>query len=95
MTSIEILKRKPVHFYTDAQIAPDGQGSSIRVHTNLRAYLDLGFNVEIIQFVNLSDKTPQFLEVTSPNTKWLRIDYFPQAVNGVYVRQAILTLLLN
>ncbi|MCE9644887.1 MAG: glycosyltransferase family 4 protein [Chloroflexi bacterium] len=81
MTSIEILRRKPVYFYTDAQIAPDGQGSSIRVYTNLRAYLDLGFYVEIIQFVNLSDKASQFREVIIPNTKWVRIDYFPQATN--------------
>lgn len=51
MTSIDTLKQEPVFFFTSVAIAPFGQGSSMRVYTNLRAYLDLGFRVELIHFV--------------------------------------------
>lgn len=47
MTSLDILRKEPLYFYTDVPIAPSGQGSSMRVFTNLRAYSDLGFNVEV------------------------------------------------
>lgn len=48
MTSLEQLKKEPLFFYTDVRIAPSGQGSSMRVFTNLRAYADLGFNIEVV-----------------------------------------------
>lgn len=52
MTTLDQLKQEHVFFFTGTPIAPGGQGSSMRVYTNLRAYLDLGFRVELIHFVN-------------------------------------------
>ena len=52
MTTLEELKQEPVFFFTGTPIAPGGQGSSMRVYTNLRAYLDLGFQVELLHFVD-------------------------------------------
>ncbi len=52
MTTLDTLKQEPVFFFTGTLIAPGGQGSAMRVYTNLRAYLDLGFEVELIQFVD-------------------------------------------
>jgi len=56
MTVLEQLKQEPVFFFTGTPIAPGGQGSSMRIYTNLRAYLDLGFRVELIHFVDAKDK---------------------------------------
>ena len=52
MTSIDLLTKKNVYFYSPGQILPFGSGSAIRQYTNLRAYLDLGFKVEVIQFID-------------------------------------------
>ena len=52
MTALEDLKREPVFFFTGTPIAPGGQGSSMRVYTNLRAYLDLGVRVELVHFAD-------------------------------------------
>jgi len=48
LTTLEELKQEPVFFFTATPIAPGGQGSSMRVYTNLRAYLDLGFRVGLV-----------------------------------------------
>ena len=55
MTSLAKLRENPVYFYTNSKIAPFGQGSSIRVFTNIRAYLDLGFDVHVICFQKQAD----------------------------------------
>jgi glycosyltransferase involved in cell wall biosynthesis len=56
MTSLEILRKEPVFFYTNVPIAPYGQGSSMRVFTNLRTYADLGFKIELIHIVDQASK---------------------------------------
>lgn len=56
MTTLDQLRQEPVFFFTGTLIAPGGQGSSMRVYTNLRAYLDLGFRVELIHFPNEEDQ---------------------------------------
>ena len=55
MTSLDILKKEPVYFYTDVPVVPWGQGASMRVFTNLRAYTDLGFKVQVI-FTGVEDQ---------------------------------------
>ena len=59
MTELDVLKQEPVFFFTATPIAPGGQGASMRVYGNLRAYLDLGFRVELIHFADedAMDKT--------------------------------------
>ena len=52
MITLDNLKQEPVFFFTGTPIAPGGQGSSMRVYTNLRAYLDLGFRVELVHFAD-------------------------------------------
>jgi len=56
LTTLDELKQEPVFFFTGTPIAPGGQGSSMRVYTNLRAYLDLGFRIELVHFVNEEDQ---------------------------------------
>ncbi|NLN35160.1 MAG: hypothetical protein GX157_04045, partial [Candidatus Cloacimonetes bacterium] len=55
------LKQEPVFFFTSVPIAPFGQGSSMRVYTNLRAYLDLGFRVELIHFVTEENQNKELI----------------------------------
>lgn len=80
MTSIDILKKEPLYFYTDTKIAPYGQGASIRVYTNLRAYADLGFDIEVIQFVNTNDEAAKISELPSSNIRLIRVEYLPAKV---------------
>lgn len=61
MTSIDTLKQEPVFFFTSVPIAPFGQGSSMRVYSNLRAYLDLGFRVELIHFVTEENQNKELI----------------------------------
>lgn len=61
MTTLEELKQEPVFFFTATPIAPGGQGSSMRVYTNLRAYLDLGFRIELVHFPNEDNQNTPLL----------------------------------
>jgi len=73
VTDIDELRKHKIYFYTEGQIAPYGQGSSIRKFTNLRGYLDLRFSVEVIQF--LADKETLCLndEQRFPDLQWSKI----------------------
>lgn len=79
--SLKKLKSAPVFFYTDIQIAPFGQGASIRIYTNLRAYVDLGCKVEVVQFQNKRGPLIQKNDLPSPEIKLTQIDYMVQKVN--------------
>lgn len=81
MTSIRILSENPVYFYTDSEIAPYGQGSSIRQYSNLRAYLDLGFKVEVVQFVDRNGELRPATTVPFPEITWTRVDYASKQLN--------------
>jgi glycosyltransferase involved in cell wall biosynthesis len=81
MTALEILRRKPVYFYVQYEILPYGQGSSMRRFTNLRAYLDLGFEVKIIQFRDVNEDWQPAKPLPLPKTEWTKIDYRPAKPN--------------
>jgi hypothetical protein len=46
------LNPKTAYIYTHTPIVPFGSGTQIRQFTNVRAYLDLGYDVEVIQFTS-------------------------------------------
>lgn len=73
MTSLSILRKEPIFFYTDVPIVPYGQGSSMRVFTNLRAYADLGFKVKVV-FAGNEDAYHQSLKHLS---SFGELAYFP------------------
>jgi len=73
VTKIDELRKHPIYFFTEGQIAPYGQGSSIRKFTNLRAYLDLGFSVEVIQFLTENEFRNLDDEKKFPELKWSKI----------------------
>ena len=50
MPSLDQLKSEPVFFFSDVAISAGGSGAAMRVYTNLRAYADLGFRIELIHF---------------------------------------------
>jgi len=56
MTDLSILLNKPVYIYTGQFPFPYDSGAKIRIYTTARAYLDLGFTVEIVHLVNPNDK---------------------------------------
>ena len=58
------VKRK-VNFYSAVIPATTGNGAAIRVYTNLRAYIDLGYTVELILFLKDTDKSIVFDEFSS------------------------------
>ncbi|MEI7848048.1 MAG: glycosyltransferase, partial [Chloroflexota bacterium] len=78
MTSLDILKQQPVYFYSPGEIAATGSGSAMRQFTNLRAYLDLGFNVEVIQFVQSTSGLKLRPMVDVP---WHQVEYNPHPVS--------------
>jgi len=73
MTNIQQLVKHPIYFYTEGTIAPFGQGSSIRKFTNLRSYLDLGFDVEVIQFISNEEAQHFDDEKYFPGLKWSKV----------------------
>jgi glycosyltransferase involved in cell wall biosynthesis len=73
MTTIEELKKRTIYFYAEGQIAPYGKGSSIRQFTNLRAYLDLGFTAEVIQFLNDKEFHSLHDEEQFSEVKWTKV----------------------
>lgn len=53
MNSLERLREKPVYIYMGPPFPrPTESGSAIRRYTNIRAYRDLGFDVEIVYFAD-------------------------------------------
>jgi len=54
-------RQELIYFFTGVRIAPFGQGSSIRVYTNLRAYIDLGFRIELVHFVDNESKNQELV----------------------------------
>jgi len=57
MTNVDRLKKLPVYIYTHIPITPFGSGTHIRQYTNVRAYLDLGFSVSVVQFAPDPEKS--------------------------------------
>ena len=55
--------KKKIYFYTQVIPAETGSGASVRVFTNLRAYLDLGYSVELILFLEDLNKN---IELNKP-----------------------------
>jgi len=71
MTSLDSLNNKPVSLihgsenqpekvviYTRTRPFPTGSGAQVRVYTNVRAYCDLGYDVEVVKF---NDEVEQIL----------------------------------
>jgi glycosyltransferase involved in cell wall biosynthesis len=81
MEKLKELKTKPVYIYTQSPIRPTGSGSEIRHYTNIRAYLDLGFDVEVIQIVDLSKPRSQELAdkpgMDDLNASWRAVKFSP------------------
>lgn len=59
------MNPKTAYIYTHTPIVPFGSGTQIRQFTNVRAYLDLGFDVEVVQFA--SAPQPASPEVILPD----------------------------
>ncbi|GAB4539738.1 MAG: hypothetical protein Fur002_05330 [Anaerolineales bacterium] len=66
---------RKVFFYSPGEIAPGGSGSALRQFSNLRAYLDLGFDVEVFQFFQRGAKTPAKLNAP---IQWSQFEYTPR-----------------
>jgi len=66
---------RKVFFYSPGEIAPGGSGSALRQFSNLRAYLDLGLDVEVFQFFRQGQKTPA--KLAAPE-KWTQIECAPR-----------------
>jgi len=80
---------KTVFFFTSVPIAPFGQGSSMRVYTNLRAYLDLGFHVELIYFADDHNQT-QPLILPEGKIQLTQVSRRPAEMNRYAKKLAIL-----
>lgn len=89
MTTLDQLKQEPVFFFTGTPIAPGGQGSSMRVYTNLRAYLDLGFHVELIYFADDHNQT-QPLILPEGKIQLTQVSRRPAEMNRYAKKLAIL-----
>ena len=74
MDKLNQLRQKPVYIYMLERPRATGSGSQIRLFTTLRAYLDLGFDVEAIRFV-----TDHVTDVDFPvdvlNARFTEIDF--------------------
>lgn len=91
MIPLDTLKQEPVFFFTGTLIAPGGQGSSMRVYTNLRAYLDLGFRVELIYF---ADEENQDKPLILPEGE-IHLTQVPRKANGMRHRVRKLAMRLG
>lgn len=90
MITLDNLKQEPVFFFTSVPIAPSGQGSSMRVYTNLRAYLDLGFRVELIHIVDEKDKD-RLVNLPDGEINYHQVRRDPQIYN-VLVKNLVMRL---
>ena len=53
----------------------------MRQFTNLRAYLDLGFQVEVVQFINRSRANFPIPKKPDLNVPWTQVEYIPRPVS--------------
>ncbi len=75
---LESLRERPVYIYTQGVPAPTGSGTKIRHFTNIRAYLDLGFDVEVIRFSECLRATPsQKPQLDGLDIKWTEVKSLP------------------
>lgn len=76
------IRSRRVHLYTkDWLPSRDGSGTNSRIYSNVRAYLDLGFEVEIVYFQ--TKRNALFApEVSLPSVRWthLQVDEIPSTV---------------
>jgi glycosyltransferase involved in cell wall biosynthesis len=84
MASIETLQTKLVYFYTESQILPYGQGTSMRQYSNVRAYLDLEFRVQITHFVKGNQGVPAKETLPFPEVTIEHIEYLPPPVSFLH-----------
>lgn len=81
MLRLDRLREKPVYIYMDDNHgvpAPTRSGSQIRRFTNIRAYLDLGFSVEVVYFKDLTKKRHKTnLKKEGLDFSFTEIDYLP------------------
>lgn len=70
MIALNRLREKPVYFYTPSIPRPSGDGFMMRTYTNARAFLDLGFAVEVIVFSNVPSHP---LEYPNPEGRDVKI----------------------
>lgn len=75
MTALQELKKRTVYFYSPGEVGPMGSGSAMRQFTNLRAYLDLGFDVEVIQFVNRTHPKANLPARLPTPEQWSQVAY--------------------
>ena len=81
MTSLNSLESRTVFFYGPGEIGPTGSGSAMRQFTNLRAYLDFGFRVEVIQFINRSRADVSVPKKPDVDVPWIQVEYIPRPVS--------------
>jgi glycosyltransferase involved in cell wall biosynthesis len=72
MDKFDQLKSKPVCIFTRVIPQEGGSGAEMRVYTNLRAYVDLGFDVEVI-YVCIDDHNSQPMKPLPFNVRWTQI----------------------
>jgi glycosyltransferase involved in cell wall biosynthesis len=74
MADLGHLREKPVYIYTHGVPAPTGSGSKIRHYTNIRAYLDLGFEVEVVHFSDATRaRVSQEPQLDGLDVKWTEV----------------------
>ncbi|MBN1449912.1 MAG: glycosyltransferase family 4 protein [Anaerolineales bacterium] len=69
--------RHKVYFYIQDYLPlHDGSGPYIRAYSNVRAYLDLNFDVEIIH-IQTRPQFPFSIDPTLPSARWTHLEFFP------------------
>lgn len=73
---MDSIRPRRVHIYArDCLPSRDGSGTNSRIYSNVRAYLDLGYEVEVVYF-QTKRNAPFAPEVSLPNVRWTHLQVY-------------------